>query len=314
MLVIVVPVSIPPSKDISQDIPPARRQATEISLQEIENLQLVSPKKKSRALPAVMSIFLLAGLGALGYWQQDRLQPRFARMKEALAAVDFSFLKRDERNTSAEGSNGSQRDRSDSVAVSDSTSTSSAASASNRRGESVASSGAVSAEDVPEQLLNHRRYEVRDPATLVPLNSDSRLLLAPDAQAAITEMIEKAKAEGVQLGVISGFRTLADQDYLYFDLKAERGQSAQTRAEVSAPPGYSEHHTGYAADFIDESKPDTHLEESFETTAAFRWMEKNAAFFNFELSFPKENEANVSYEPWHWRYVGNQESLELFYK
>ena len=127
-------------------------------------------------------------------------------------------------------------------------------------------------------------------------------------------MIAQAKSENVQLGVISGFRTLADQDYLYFGLKAERGQNARTRAEVSAPPGYSEHHTGYAVDFIDEDRSETHLIESFENTPAFKWLEDNAAYYSFEMSFPKDNSSNVSYEPWHWRYVGNQESLELFYK
>ena len=82
---------------------------------------------------------------------------------------------------------------------------------------------------------------------------------------------------------------------------------------MSAPPGYSEHHTGYAVDFIDESRPETHVEESFETTLAYQWLEKNAAFFNFEMSFPKDNDSNVSFEPWHWRYVGDQDSLETFY-
>jgi len=43
-------------------------------------------------------------------------------------------------------------------------------------------------------------------------------------------------------------------------------------------------------------------------------LEENAARYNFELSFPEENVQGISYEPWHWRYVGNQESLEIFYK
>lgn len=166
----------------------------------------------------------------------------------------------------------------------------------------------------PDQLLNHRRYEEADPTTLVPLNASSQLRLQPPVQVAVNEMIDKAKAEGVQLGIASAFRSVEDQNRLFFDVKAERGESSTTRAEVSAPPGYSEHHTGYAVDFIDESKPGTHTEESFETTPAFQWLKKNAPTYNFEMSFPKGPDSPVSYEPWHWRYVGDRKSLELFYR
>jgi D-alanyl-D-alanine carboxypeptidase len=32
------------------------------------------------------------------------------------------------------------------------------------------------------------------------------------------------------------------------------------------------------------------------------------------MSFPKNNRQGVSYEPWHWRFVGDKQSLETFYK
>jgi zinc D-Ala-D-Ala carboxypeptidase len=101
---------------------------------------------------------------------------------------------------------------------------------------------------------------------------------------------------------------------LFFDLKAQNGEVATERADVSAPPGYSEHHTGYAVDIGDGSLPATDLEVSFETTPAFKWLQKKAAHYNFELSFPKNNPQGVSYEPWHWRFVGDRNSLETFYK
>ena len=163
-------------------------------------------------------------------------------------------------------------------------------------------------------LLGHRQYALADPNSLVTISTNAMVRLKPEAAQKVEAMIADAKAAGVRLDVISGFRSLEDQRYLFFDLKAERGQTTQTRAEVSAPPGYSEHHTGYAIDFIDGTQPATDLEVSFEGTPAFRWLEENAAFYGFELSFPEGNEQNVTYEPWHWRYVGNQESLELFYQ
>ena len=86
------------------------------------------------------------------------------------------------------------------------------------------------------------------------------------------------------------------------------------RAAVSAPPGYSEHHTGYAIDIGDADVPATNLSPDFENTAAFKWLRENAAYFSFELSFPRDNPQNIMYEPWHWRFVGDRHSLETFYK
>jgi len=43
-------------------------------------------------------------------------------------------------------------------------------------------------------------------------------------------------------------------------------------------------------------------------------LSANAARYSFELSFAKNNRQGVSYEPWHWRYVGDRDSLETFYK
>jgi zinc D-Ala-D-Ala carboxypeptidase len=56
------------------------------------------------------------------------------------------------------------------------------------------------------------------------------------------------------------------------------------------------------------------LNPEFDTTAAFKWLEANAARYSFEMSFPKGNLQGVSYEPWHWRYVGDSDSLETFYR
>ncbi len=261
----------------------------------------------------IFILLLMASIGGAAYWQRGRL----LGVGSAIAQADFDFLSSDRTSKDAT-QNAAIASTDDSVEasaeISAETNTETSAEANTEAVNAVSDNPVAIGTEDTDELLNHRRYEVANTDSLVALNSNSSIQLRPDAQAAIAEMLAAAKADGVKLGIISGFRTLADQDYLYFDLKAERGESAQTRAEVSAPPGYSEHHTGYAVDFIDESKPDTFLEESFETTAAFAWLEANAAFFNFEMSFPKDNAAKLSYEPWHWRYVGNQESLELFYK
>jgi D-alanyl-D-alanine carboxypeptidase len=116
----------------------------------------------------------------------------------------------------------------------------------------------------------------------------------------------------VDLRLLSAFRSIALQKDIFFKVKAERNQSAQERAQVSAPPGFSEHSTGFAVDLGDGSRPGTHLSEDFDQTPAFRWMKANANRFHFQLSFPRGNRQGVSYEPWHWRYEGSLEALRLF--
>jgi D-alanyl-D-alanine carboxypeptidase len=102
------------------------------------------------------------------------------------------------------------------------------------------------------------------------------------------------------------------QQQLFFEVKSERNQSALERARVSAPPGYSEHSTGYAVDLGDGSAPQTNLSQDFDQTAAFVWLQANAARFHYVLSFPPGNAQGVNYEPWHWRFEGSAQALRVF--
>lgn len=164
----------------------------------------------------------------------------------------------------------------------------------------------------PNQVLGHYRYAEAPQSELEPVTNDIKMNKA--AAPKLLEMIDAAQAEGVSFVILSGFRSEEDQTHLFFDVKAERGQNTDTRADVSAPPGYSEHHTGYAADLGDANQASTNLSQNFEQTDAFKWLQQNAAYYSFEMSFPKGNPQQVSYEPWHWRYVGDRKSLEMFYR
>ncbi len=164
------------------------------------------------------------------------------------------------------------------------------------------------------ELLGHFAYSEAPQKELKPIFPNSSIKLRKAAAPKFQAMVVAARAKGVVLVPISGFRSTATQQHLFFDVKAQRGQVATKRAEVSAPPGYSEHHTGYAVDIGDGTAPATNLNPKFEKTKAFKWLSVNAARFSFEMSFPKKNPQGVSYEPWHWRYVGDRHSLETFYK
>jgi D-alanyl-D-alanine carboxypeptidase len=165
-----------------------------------------------------------------------------------------------------------------------------------------------------ENILGHLPYQEASQSELKAITSDGGIRLRQAAADKFRQMQAAAKADGVILVPISGFRSVSAQQQLFFQVKAERNQETKKRAEVSAPPGYSEHHTGYAVDIGDGKVPTTNLSQIFENTAAFRWLEKNAARYSFELSFPPNNPQGISYEPWHWRYVGDSHSLETFYK
>ncbi|MBE9189373.1 D-alanyl-D-alanine carboxypeptidase family protein [Gloeocapsopsis crepidinum LEGE 06123] len=165
-----------------------------------------------------------------------------------------------------------------------------------------------------ELLLGHFAYEQAPQSELEPITADGRIKMRSSAAKQFKAMVAAARADGVRLVPISGFRSANEQEHLFFDVKAQRGQATTKRASVSAPPGYSEHHTGYAVDIGDANVPATNLSTSFANTKAFKWLDQNAARYSFELSFPEDNPQGVSYEPWHWRYVGDRHSLETFYK
>lgn len=160
------------------------------------------------------------------------------------------------------------------------------------------------------RLLGHFPYPEAPASALVALEGSDRL--RPEAAAALLAMRQAAAADGIDLVVLSAFRSLQVQRRLFFEVMAERNQSPKARAQVSAPPGFSEHSTGYAVDLGDGAAPTTNLSAGFETTPAFRWLVQHAARFHFQMSFPRGNPQGVSYEPWHWRFEGSTEALKLF--
>lgn len=160
------------------------------------------------------------------------------------------------------------------------------------------------------RLLGHFPYPEAPASALVSVAPG--LQLRPEAARSLEAMRQAAAAEGVNITVLSAFRPIELQKQLFFDVKSERNQSARERARVSAPPGFSEHSTGFAVDLGDGSRPDTNLASRFDTTAAYRWLVANADRYHFHLSFPRGNRQGVSYEPWHWRFEGSADALKMF--
>ena len=160
------------------------------------------------------------------------------------------------------------------------------------------------------RLLGHFPYAEIPSAELVTVAPGVEL--QAEAAEAFQAMQAAAAADGVDLRVLSAFRSIALQKQIFFDVKSERNQSALERSRVSAPPGFSEHSTGYAVDLGDGRDPGSNLSTSFEDTAAYAWLQAHANRFHFHLSFPKDNRQGVSYEPWHWRFEGSAPALKTF--
>ncbi|MGA7954231.1 MAG: M15 family metallopeptidase [Gloeobacterales cyanobacterium] len=167
----------------------------------------------------------------------------------------------------------------------------------------------------PSTLLGHHRYADAplSSLTVVSKTKGKVVMLRVAAAEKFLEMQRAAARDGVDLVAVSGFRDKAYQQGLFDRNLGKMGQAIEV-TKVSAPPGYSEHHTGYALDIGDGRQPETHVENTFEQTRAFEWLQSNAGRFGFEMSFPKDNKQGVSYEPWHWRFIGDPESLETFYR
>jgi len=159
------------------------------------------------------------------------------------------------------------------------------------------------------RILGHLPYSEMPTEKLVLIEPNVEVHI--DMRDSLLKMREEAKKDGIFLVFLSGFRSINLQNDIFYSLKSIRNQEAAERARVSAPPGYSEHSTGFAIDIGDATQRETDFETEFENTDAFRWLMKNAAKFHFRLSFDKNNKY-IDYEPWHWRYEGSIEALKVF--
>ena len=119
------------------------------------------------------------------------------------------------------------------------------------------------------------------------------------------EMVQDAKDDGIDLYVVSAFRSFNEQKSLKNAYTVTYGSGANA---FSADQGYSEHQLGTTIDFTT-----TGINgglSGFDATPAFAWLQENAHRYGFVLSYPKGN-AYYIYEPWHWRFVGEDLARKL---
>ena len=131
-----------------------------------------------------------------------------------------------------------------------------------------------------------------------------------DAATALEEMFAAAKAEGINLAIVSGYRSYTKQASIYSRKKASVGQKEADR--VSARPGTSEHQLGLAMDLA--RKGSSQLNSSFGKTKEGQWVKENAHRFGFIVRYLENYEevTGYMYEPWHVRYVGTEYAQAIY--
>lgn len=131
------------------------------------------------------------------------------------------------------------------------------------------------------------------------------------------ELVAAAKEAGFDMQLCSAYRTVEKSEELYSRKVNEflgYGYSeAEARAEAAkwvAPPGTSEHHTGLAMDLVSSDYWGYYsdLEHDYEKFDSFSWMYEHCDEYGFILRYPKDKQeiTGITYEPWHYRYVGKE--------
>lgn len=144
-------------------------------------------------------------------------------------------------------------------------------------------------QDAPEDLV----------AVPAPPADREGLRLTRDAARALAELVAAAAHDGVELRVVSAYRSYERQQQLFESAVQRHGVDQQW----VAAPGRSEHQLGTTIDFADAAFAHV-LEPSFATTAEGQWLGANARRFGFVCSYTEENAAQSGFrpEPWHYRH------------
>jgi D-alanyl-D-alanine carboxypeptidase len=121
----------------------------------------------------------------------------------------------------------------------------------------------------------------------------------------LIDLMKEAKDDGLDLQIISAFRSFDTQAELKSAYTVQYGSGANT---FSADQGYSEHQLGTAVDFTNSTVGATW--SGFAQSEEYEWLQKNAHKYGFTLSYPENNQF-YQFEPWHWRFVGKDLADDL---
>ena len=134
----------------------------------------------------------------------------------------------------------------------------------------------------------------------------------------LREMLADCRAEGNAPLICSSFRERTKQETLFEnDVRRfmYRGYSEEDAREETAKnvavPGSSEHEAGLAVDIVYLRYQS--LDESQENNATQQWLMEHCQDYGFILRYPRDKQdiTGITYEPWHYRYVGYEAAEEI---
>lgn len=139
---------------------------------------------------------------------------------------------------------------------------------------------------------------------MIPLNSNRYDILLESKTSTILEQLLKAVDNHNEIVPISGYRTRREQEKIYSESLLANGE-AFTEKYV-ALPDRSEHQTGLAIDFCKKSDNIDFICPDFPCTGVHGVFRKKAINFGFIERYQQDKEhlTGISYEPWHFRYIG----------
>ncbi len=141
-----------------------------------------------------------------------------------------------------------------------------------------------------------KKIEVIDPKYV--LDGRSPQEFHASALPFLTDMFDAAKDDGIDLKVVSSYRSFRTQAIVKARHLTVYGTGAN---KFSADQGYSEHQLGTT---LDLTTPKLGADfDAIDKEPAYKWLQEHAHLYGFVLSYPKGN-AYYIFEPWHWRFVG----------
>lgn len=146
--------------------------------------------------------------------------------------------------------------------------------------------------DEPEDLVN---IEARR-------TGSAKIQMRRVASDALTLMFEHAKAEGITLYAHSGYRSYRTQEVMHYNRVKRMGYDDKMVIQAGA----SDHQTGMGVDVISKEWIGKNFNSRFAQTKEAQWLAANCSRYGFIIRYPegKEEITEISFEPWHLRFVG----------
>lgn len=149
-------------------------------------------------------------------------------------------------------------------------------------------------------------YYDAEMVTYIPWHQVAEIALEP-----LTRMLEDCAAAGYQYVFNSAYRSIqVQQDILslrtqeHIDIGYSEEEAYREARKTVALPGTSEHHLGLAVDVLNAENAQK---------KALDWLGEHCWEYGFILRYAEEKASitGIIYEPWHFRYVGTEVSMDM---